>query len=159
GGAGSAAAGWVNDNTVSANFTDADFNNPGSVAAVSADAVNGAFAVGWSINAMTFRNHAQIKTLNSVPQTYQVINRQDIGTLGGPTSQALAISPNAMHVVGIADDATGKAHAVYTLATGTSWTDITGGFPGEVIKSRAFAVSNTGMITGSATVKRNVFGN
>src|SRR5262249_47944158 len=42
GGAGGAAAGWVNDNTVTANFTNADFNNPGSVAAVGADATNGA---------------------------------------------------------------------------------------------------------------------
>lgn len=158
GGAGSAAAGWVNDNTVTANFTDADFNTPGSLAAVAADASNGAFAVGWGLNISTFRNHALILTLNTASQTYKVVSRTDLGTLGGPTSQALAISPNALHVVGIADDASGKGHAVYAPSNGTAWTDITSAFPSDVIKSRAFAVSNTGIVAGSATVKRSVNG-
>jgi hypothetical protein len=155
-GAGSPAAGWVNDNTVTASFTDADFNTPGSVAAVAADAVNGAYAVGWTVNLVTFRNHALIMTLNSAAQTYKVVSRTDLGTLGGPTSQALAISRNALHIAGIADDAGGKAHAVYAASNATSWTDITGGFPGDVIKSRALAVSNTGIVAGSATVKRTI---
>jgi len=158
GGAGSAAAGWVNDNTVSANFTDVDFNTPGSVAAVAADATNGAYAVGWRMNSTTFRNHALIVVLDSTGQTYKVAARKDIGTLGGPTSQALAISPNALHVVGIADDVSGTGHAVYVPSSGSSWTDITSGFPSDTIKSRAFAVSNTGIVTGSITVKRIVSG-
>ena len=156
GGQGGAAAGWVNDNTVTANFTDADFNTPGSVTAVAADAVNGAYAVGWGLNTSSFRNHALFMTLDTAGQTYKVQSRTDLGTLGGPTSQALAISRNALHVVGMADDSSGKAHAVYAASGAGSWTDITGAFPSEVIKSRAFAVSNTGLIAGSATVKRVV---
>jgi uncharacterized membrane protein len=139
---------------VTANFTDADFNTGGSVAGVAADAVNGAFAVGWSLSISTFRNHAQIMKLDSAGQTYKVLTRTDLGTLGGHTSQALAISKNALHVVGIADDPDDKGHAVYAASNATSWTDITGGFPGDVIKSRGLAVSNTGIIAGSATVKR-----
>ena len=150
-GAGAAAAGWVNDNTVTANFSDADFNTPGSIAAVAVDAVNGAYAVGWS------NSHGLIMTLNSAAQTYKVVTRTDLGTLGGAASQALAISANALHVVGIADDSTGKGHAVYAPVSASSWTDITGAFP-AVIKSRALAVSNTGIVSGSATVKRNVAG-
>jgi hypothetical protein len=155
-GAGSATAGWVSDATVTSNFTDADFNTTGSVAAVSVDATNGAYAVGWSLNPTTFRNHAQIMALNAAAQTYKVVSRTDLGTLGGPTSQALAISRDARHVVGIADDATGKAHAVYAPSNGTSWTDITTAFPASVIKSRAFAVSDTGIVVGTATVKRTI---
>jgi hypothetical protein len=161
GGAGSAAAGWVNDNTVTANFSDADFNTPGSVAGVAANAVNGAFAVGWTLNGTTFTNHGLIMTLTTSPQNYKVLNRRqlDNGALGGTTSQAFGISGNALHVVGIALDATGMGHAVYAPSTGaTSWTDITGGFPVDTIKSRAFAVSNTGIVGGSITVKRSEFG-
>ncbi|HXJ03144.1 MAG TPA: hypothetical protein VNH44_18135 [Micropepsaceae bacterium] len=157
-GAASATAGWVNDATVTANFTDADFNNPGAVAGVAADAVNGAYAVGWSLNLTSFRNHALVMQLNSAAQTYKVLTRTDLGTLGGPTSQALGISRNALYVVGMADDARGKAHAAYTPSTGTAWTDITAAFPVEVIKSRALAASNTGIIAGSATVKRTIAG-
>jgi hypothetical protein len=159
-GAGSAAAGWVNDNTVTANFSDADFNTTGSVAGVAADATNGAFAVGWTLNFTTFTNHGLIMTLDTTQPSYQVVDRRqlDNGALGGTTSQALAISYNALHVVGIALDATGKGHAVYTPSTGaSSWTDITGSFPSDTIKSRAFAVSNTGIVAGSITVKRMEF--
>jgi hypothetical protein len=150
-GPGAAAAGWVNDNSVTANFTASDLTTSGSVAAVSVDAVNGAYAVGWS------NNHGLIMTLDSAGQTYKVLSRTDLGTLGGAASQALAISANALHVVGIADDSTAKAHAVYASASASSWTDITGSFP-AVIKSRALSVSNTGIAAGSATVKRNVGG-
>jgi hypothetical protein len=150
-GAGAAAAGWVNDNTVTANFTAADISTPGTVVAVAVDSVNGAYAVGYS------NGHALVMTLNSAAQTYKVTTRTDLGTLGGPTSQATAISANALHVVGMADDATSKAHAVYAHTGASSWTDITGSFP-AVIKSRALAASNTGIVAGSATVKRNVGG-
>ena len=157
-GAGSAAAGWANDATVTANFTDADFNTPGSVEAAAADPVNGAYAVGWGLNSSSFRNHALIMTLNSAAQTYKVVSRTDLGTLGGPTSMAVAISRNALYVAGMADDASGKAHAVYAPSNGTAWTNITTAFPAEIIKSRALAVSNSGIIAGSATVKRSIGG-
>lgn len=99
-----------------------------------------------------------ILTLNTSTPTYRTESKKDLGTLGGTTSQALAISKNALHVVGIAEDAAGVEHAVYALTSATSWTNISSGWPAEIIKSRALAVSNTGFVAGSATVKRIVAG-
>ncbi|HEX3487408.1 MAG TPA: hypothetical protein VHT51_20295 [Micropepsaceae bacterium] len=157
-GAGAATAGWVNDATVTANFTDADFNTTGSVADVAADATNGAFAVGWSVNPNTGRNQGLVMKLDAAGQTYKVLTRSFLGTLGGPTSQALAVSRNGLYTVGMSDDAAGKVHAVFATTDAAAWTDITGAFPSTVIKSRAFAVSNTGIVAGSATVKRSIGG-
>lgn len=158
GGEGAAAAGWVNDNKLTANFTDADFNNPGSVDAVAADQSNGAFAAGRTLNTTTFRNHALVMGLDSAGKSYRVLSRTDLGTLGGLTSQLTAVSKNALYAVGQADDAVGKAHAVYTLTGTPALVDITAGWPVSVLKSRAFAVSNTGIIAGSATEARLVNG-
>ncbi len=162
GGAGGGADGWVSDRTATAKFVNgtAPFNladfAPGSVTGVAIDAVNGAYAVGW--DQFPGSNHAIIATLNTATPTYAIQSVKDLGTLGGAVSQAFAISKNALHVVGIAEDAGGIEHAVYALTSATSWTDITGGFPSEVIKSRALAVSNTGFVAGSATVRRVVAG-
>jgi hypothetical protein len=158
GGAGSAAAGWVNDATLTTNFTDVDFNTPGSVSAVSIDPTNGAYAVGWSISLATGSNHGVVLTLDSAGLTYKVTARKDLGTLGGLVSQVLAMSKNAAHVVGIADDSSGTGHAVYAAVGAAGWTDISGGLAPDTIKSRALAVSNTGIVGGSATVKRVING-
>jgi len=157
GGAGGAAGGWVNDNTMTAYLTNTD-QNTGSIAGLSVDATNGAYAVGWDLNTSTFSNHGIIWALDSAGQTYKPLSKKDLGTLGGTTSQALAISKNAKYVAGIANTANNKAHAVYALTSASGWTDISTGFPSEVIKSRALAASNTGFIAGSATVKRTIAG-
>ncbi len=157
GGQGGAAGGWVNDNTMTAYLTNPD-QSTGSIAALAVDATNGAYAVGWDLNTSTFSNHGIIWTLDSAGQTYKPVAKTDLGTLGGTTSQALAISKNAKYVAGIANTAANKAHAVYALTSASAWTDIATGFPAEVIKSRALAASNTGFIAGSATVKRMVAG-
>ncbi len=157
GGAGGAAGGWTSDSSFAAHVTNSD-QVSGSVSGVAVDATNGAYAVGWDLNTTSFTNHAIIETLDSAHQTFAPIAKTDLGTLGGPTSQALAISKNAKYVVGIADNAAGKAHAVFALTTATAWTDLTTAFPGTVIKSRALAVSNAGMVAGSATVKRSIAG-
>lgn len=150
GGAGGAAGGWVSDNALVAHLTNPD-QAPGSIAALAADATNGAYAVGWD------NGHGIIWKLDSTSQTYVPNGKIDLGTLGGFTSQALGISRNAKYVAGIATNAANKGRAVYALTTDTAWTDI-GGALGSVIKSRALAASNTGFIAGSATVKRNVAG-
>jgi hypothetical protein len=155
-GAGSATAGWFNDATVTARFTSTDSTITGSVAAIGADPTNGAYAVGWTLNTGT--NHALVMGLDSAGQTYKVVTRTDLGTLGGPTSQALGISKNALHVVGIADDASSVAHAVYAPSSASTWVDITAGFPSDTIESRAFVVSNTGIVAGSYSAQRNVAG-
>ncbi|HKY19214.1 MAG TPA: hypothetical protein VJL82_09800 [Rhizomicrobium sp.] len=157
GGAGGAAGGWVSDNTMTAHLTNPD-QTPGSIAALAIDAVNGAHAVGWDINPSNFQTHAIVWHLDSAGQTYAPVSRTDLGTLGGSFSQALGISKNARYVVGMANNAANKGRAVYALSTDTAWTDITTGFPAEVIKSRAFAASNTGYVAGSATVKRMISG-
>jgi len=157
GGAGGQAGGWVNDSALAAHLTNPD-QAPGSISGLAIDPINGAYAVGWDADNPTFRNHAIVWKLNSANQTYAPQGQVDLGTLGGPTSQALGISKNAKYVVGIADNAAKKGHAVYALTSATSWTDITTGFPAGVIKSRAFAASDTGFIAGSATVKRLVAG-
>jgi len=158
GGAGAAAAGWVNDYKLDANFTDTDFNNPGSVDAVAVDQTNGAFTAGRTLNTSTFRNHAELMKLDSAGKTYRVVSRTDLGTFGGFTSQLSAISKNALYAVGQGDDAVAKAHAAYTLTGAPALIDITGGWPVSVLKSRAMAVSNTGFIAGSATEARLVNG-
>jgi hypothetical protein len=157
GGAGGQAGGWVNDSTLAARLTNPD-QAAGSISGLAIDSVNGAYAVGWDADNASFRNHAILWKLNSANQTYAPQSQIDLGTLGGATSQALGISKNAKYVVGLADTAAKKVHAVYALTTATSWTDITTGFPAGVIKSRAFAASDTGFIGGSATVKRLVAG-
>ncbi|HWU54916.1 MAG TPA: hypothetical protein VN175_05390, partial [Rhizomicrobium sp.] len=157
GGAGGAAGGWVNDNTLAARLTNPN-QLPGSISGLAIDPVNGGYAVGWDSNNPTGRNHAILWQLDSAGQTYKPLTQIDLGTLGGATSQALGISKNAKYVVGLANTAAQKVHAVYAPTTATSWTDITANFPAGVIKSRAFAASDTGYIGGSATVKRLVSG-
>jgi hypothetical protein len=157
GGAGGQAGGWVNDSSLSAYLTNPN-QAPGSIAALAIDPVNGAYAVGWDLNLTSFKDHATITKLDSAGQTYKPISQVDLGTLGGAMSQALGISKNAKYVVGLANTAANKIHAVYALSTATAWTDITPSFPAGVIKSRALAASDTGFIAGSATVKRLVNG-
>jgi hypothetical protein len=157
GGAGGAAGGWVNDSKMAAYVTNPN-QGAGSIAAAAVDATNGAFAVGWDLDLATFANHAILWKLNSANKTYAPVSKTDMGTLGGRTSQALAISKNAKYIAGIADTAANKKRAVYALTSATAWTDITTGFPGEVIKSRALAASDSGFIAGSATVKRVIGG-
>ena len=154
GGAGGAAGGWVSDSSLTSHVTNTN-QAPGSIAGLAADATNGAYAVGWDANSGT--NHAILWKLDSAGKTYAPTVTTDLGTLGGSTSQALGISHNAKYVVGIAESAGGKDHAVMALTTATSWTDISGAL-GTVVKSRALAASDTGFIAGSATVKRNVGG-
>ncbi|HKQ43986.1 MAG TPA: hypothetical protein VJS47_01200 [Rhizomicrobium sp.] len=156
GGAGGAGGGWVNDSKMIAHLTNPD-QSPGNIVGLAVDPTNGAFAVGWDLSATSFTNHAILWQLDSATQTYAPQAKIDLGTLGGPTSQALAISRNAKYVAGIATDAANKGRAVYALTTDTGWTDIQGAL-GTVIKSRALAASNTGFIAGSATVKRTVAG-
>jgi len=155
GGAGGAAGGWVNDSKLAAHLTNPD-QSPGSIAALAIDATNGAYAVGWDLRLTG--NHAIIWKLDSAGQTYAPLSITDLGTLGGATSQALAISKNARYVAGIANDAANKSHAVYALSTATAWTSISTSLPSGVIKSRALAASDTGFIAGSATVKRLIRG-
>ena len=155
GGQGGQAGGWVNDSSLAAHLTNPN-QSPGSIGALAIDPVNGAYAVGWDLRASG--NHAIIWQLNAAAKTYAPLAMTDLGTLGGTTSQALGISKNARHVVGIANDAANKGHAVYALSTATAWTDISTGFPSDVIKSRALAASDTGFIAGSATVKRLIGG-
>ena len=155
GGAGGQAGGWVNDSALAAHITNPN-QSPGSIAALAIDATNGAYAVGW--DQKISGNHAIVWQLNSAAKTYAPLAMTDLGTLGGATSQALGISKNALYVAGIANTAANKAHAVYALSTATAWTDISTGFPSEVIKSRAFAASDSGYIAGSATVKRLIGG-
>jgi hypothetical protein len=155
GGQGGAAGGWVNDSSLAAHLTNPD-QAPGSIAGLAIDTVNGAHAVGWDSDNPTFQNHAIIWHLSST--NFAPTGLTDLGTLGGHTSQALGISRNAKYVVGIANTAANKGHAVYALSSATSWTDITGGFPAGVARSRAFAASDTGFIAGSATVKRLING-
>jgi len=157
GGAGGQAGGWVNDSSLAAHLSNPD-QIPGSISGLAIDPVNGAYAVGWDLNLTTFKNHATVITLDSAGQTYKPLSKVDLGTLGGNMSQAFGISKNAKYVVGIANNAANKGHAVYALTTATSWTDITTSFPAGVIKSRALAASDTGYIAGSATVKRLVNG-
>lgn len=161
GGAGGQAGGWVNDNTLAARLTNPD-QFPGSIAALAVDPANGAFAVGWDAQNASFANHAILWKLDSAGQTYKPMTKTDLGTLGGRTSSALAISNNALFVAGMADAANGKAHAVYARTTDTAWTDIAGtaptSGPNGIIKSRALAASDNGYIAGSATVKRLVGG-
>jgi hypothetical protein len=157
GGAGGEAGGWVNDSAFVAHLTNPN-QNTGSIAAVAADSVNGAYAVGWDLNTTTHTNHAVVLKLDSAGKTYAPVSKTDLGTLGGSTSSVLAISKNAKYIAGMANNASNKAHAVFALTTATSWTDISTGFPAGVIKSRAFAVSNDGYVAGTAAVKRLVAG-
>jgi hypothetical protein len=156
-GAGSAVGGWVNKNNGTAQMTNLN-SNPGSIAAVATDLTNGAYAVGWDLSATSLTGHAIVMTLDSAGQTYKVTAKTDLGTLGGATSQALSISRNAKYIVGIADAASGNAHAVYALGGDNAWTDLTAGFPAEVLNSRALVASNNGLIAGSASVKRLIGG-
>jgi hypothetical protein len=156
GGGGGAIGGWVTDSTVKAQFTNID-GNPGGIGAV-AVGPGGAFAVGYDQIPPAFKNHAVVLTLDAAGQTYAVTGKTDLGTLGGDTSKATDISKGALYIVGMADDAAQKSHAVYAPAGGTSWIDITGNFPEEVLASRALVASDDGKIAGSATVKRVVDG-
>src|SRR5262249_45928884 len=131
--------------------------NPGAIGDVAADATNGAYAVGRDSSA-TGSNQGIVLTLDEAGGTYKVLSSRSLGTLGGDTSEALDINKAATYVVGDADDADGKGHAVYALAGSGGWIDITTGFPAEVIQSKALSVNDAGMITGTATVKRVVAG-
>jgi hypothetical protein len=154
---GRAAAGWVSDSAAFSHLTNSA-SNTGSIDAVAVDATDGAFAAGWDLNTTSQTNHGVVLTLDSTGQTYAPTRKTDLGTLGGPTSAVLGISKNAEYVVGGADAASGKSHAVYALTGASSWTDMAGGFPADVLKSNALAVSNTGFIAGTATVQRLVSG-
>jgi hypothetical protein len=157
GGVGGSSGGWVSDATFKATGTNVD-QNMGALGGVAADPTNGAYAVGRDYNTSTNTIHAIVLELDEAGHTYKALSRQDLGTLGGPTSNALGISKNALYVVGSADDASGTMHAAYAATNGTSWTDVTGGFPSDVIQSKAVAVSNAGIIVGTATVRRVVGG-
>jgi hypothetical protein len=157
GGLGSGAGGWVTDAQVKAQATNLD-QNTGSIGAVAADPVNGAYAVGRDMNTGSFTNHAIIMTLNGANGSYKVLSQTDLGTLGGTTSELLGVNKNATYAVGDADDADGKKHAVYTPTNGTALTDLSTGFPAEVTQSKAVAVNDSGKVVGTATVKRLVGG-
>lgn len=157
GGAGGSGGGWISDTTVTVRLTNED-QLAGSISGLAIDPVNGAYAVGWEISTPSFNAHALLWRLDSANQTYLPLSKLDLGTLGGRTSQAFGISKNARYIVGIANNAANKGRAVYALNTDTAWTDIATGFPTEVLKSRALAASDTGFITGSATVQRLVAG-
>ena len=132
-GAASAEGGWVSDDTATAHLTNND-GVSGSIAALAVDPTNGAYAVGWDSDS-TGSNSAVVMTLDSAGQTYAPTGQINLGTLGGATSQALGISQNAGYIVGIAETAANKEHAVFALTGATSWTDLTAGFPAGVIKS------------------------
>ena len=169
GGQGSSNGGWVNDDTFTAQFTETPFKtasfNPGSISGVAVDPTNGAYAVGWDLDPVGGGEHAIVLTLDSAGQTYAPTARTDLGTLGGASSFASAISKGATYVVGAAELPNGKQHAVYATVTGTSWTDITTlpNFPTSVngaaiVKSHAYAASDTGFLAGTVTVKESTAG-
>jgi uncharacterized membrane protein len=114
--------------------------------------------VGTDLNTTSGTQHAVVLTLDSAGQTYKATARKDLGTLGGDTSAALDISPNAKYVVGTSSLATPGGHAVYALTSASAWTDIGPFLPSEAGSSRAFAASSNGLIAGSYTAKRIVAG-
>ena len=70
-----------------------------------------------------------------------------LGTLGGASSSALAISPSGAHVVGDSEPGTGAAHGFLWTPTG-GMVDV-GTIAGPL--SRAHAVSDTGQVVGSSS--------
>ena len=162
GGAGGSEGGWASDVTVTAHDTNPNLV-PGAISGLAADPVNGTYAVGWDTDNPGGVDHAIVMTLNSAGPTYKPMSQTDLGTLGGSTSQALGISKGATYVVGAADDSAGNAHAVYAHLPATSWTDLTTGFPatingGNVVKSRALAANDAGIVAGAVKVKEDVAG-
>lgn len=157
GGPGGSAGGWITDDTMLAHLTNPN-GGGGSISALAIDGTNGAYAVGWDSNNAFSSNQAIIWQLDSAGQTYAPISMTNLGTLGGTVSQALAISKNAQYVAGIANDAVGVGHAVFAPVGATSWTNISSGFPAGTLKSSAVAVSSTGYVAGTITVKHLVAG-
>ena len=159
GGAGGAEGGWSTDDTVTAHPSDPNFSGFGATTGVAVDPANGAFAVGYD-SAVTGTQQAFVIKLDAAKQTYAPVKggRTDLGTLGGTTSLALGISKGAGLVVGSADDASGKTHAVFAHTGATAWTDLTASFPTTVLKSKAVVANDAGFIAGTATIKQQFSG-
>ena len=168
GGTASSEGGWVNDVNVVGHETNPNLV-PGAIVGVGVGQTNGAYAVGWDTNA-TGAAQGIVMKLDAAGNTYKPLSQTLLGTLGGPTSQALSISKGATFVVGMADFTDGKPHAVYALTTASSWTDIAPNFPAQVdigdaghtlkpiLKSQAMIANDAGLIAGTVTVKEDVAG-
>ena len=167
GGQGAGVGGWFNDDTMTAHLTNPD-QVPGSISGLAVSGGTG-YAVGWD-NDTTSVPHAIVIKLSAANQNYLPVSQTNLGTLGGPSSQAFGISKGATYVVGSADNGAGKRHAVYALPTATSWTDLTAGFPSQVDigdgahtmkniqKSKALAANDSGIIAGSVRVVESAGG-
>jgi hypothetical protein len=169
---GTSAGGWVNDSNLVEHRTNPDFVQ-GSIAATAINAPTAAFAVGWDDDA-TGVARATALTLDAAGETYAPIAQTDLGTLGGPTSQAFGISTDTTYTAGIAQTTANKYHAVYAVTASTAsgcggnapgtvstcWVDLAPFFPAGsgISKSRALVANGNGYIAGSAVVKRMVAG-
>lgn len=153
GGAGGSIGGWVNDVTVKARFTNPDLAL-GAINAMAVDPVNGAYAVGDDADAPPFVRRAIVMRLNSTAKTYVPISTTILAPLGGQKSSALGISKGASFVVGVAEDAALKEHAVYAPIAATAWIDLASLLPADAVKSCALVANDAGFIAGTVTINR-----
>lgn len=154
------AAAWTNDYTLNAFMTN-QTQSAAHIQGVASDPTNGSFAVGSELNTTTNFQNAIVEQLDSAGQTYRPISKISLGTLGGTTSGAHAISKNALYIAGFAFDGFNQQQAVYAKSTDTAWSVVPlpgSTLTGTYLKSEGMAASNGGWISGTESVKRIVNG-